>query len=61
MKLGINKPDLSKAFIARNREISAVSKDRDKKKHNEKDFKRKSTKVSYTSLFDDFNSVDIIG
>jgi len=61
MKFGINKTNLSKAFIARDKEIFADSRDRQKKKHNAKDFKRKSNKVSYNSVFKDFHCVDFIG
>ena len=61
MKFGINKTNLSKAFIARNKEIFADSRDREKKKTSTKVLKKKSTKVSYKSLFEDFYSVDLIG
>ena len=61
MKLGINRGDLSKAFIAREKEIHADSKDKEKKKQRKKNFKKKSQKNSYKSLFEDFHSVDLIG
>ena len=61
MKFGINKTNLSKAFIAQDKEIFADSRDREKKKRSTKVLKKKSTKVSYKSLFEDFHSVDLIG
>jgi hypothetical protein len=61
MKFEINKTNLSKAFIARDKEIFAESKDREKKKKNTRVLKKKLTKVSYKSLFDDFHRVDLIG
>ena len=61
MKFGINKTNLSKAFIARDKEIFADSRDREKKKRSTKVVKKKSTTVSYKSLFEDFHSVDLIG
>ena len=61
MKFGINKTNLSKAFIARDKEIFADSRDREKKKRSTKVLKKKLTKVSYKSLFEDFYSVDLIG
>jgi len=61
MKFGINKTNLSKAFIARDKEIFADSRDREKKKRSTKVLKKKSTKVGYKSLFEDFHSVDLIG
>lgn len=61
MKLGINKTNLSKAFIARDKEIFADSKDREKKRRSTKVLKKKSTKVSCKTLFEDFHSVDLIG
>ena len=61
MKLGTINNELSKAFIAREKEIFADSRDREKKKRSTKVLKKKSTKVSYKSLFEDFHSVDLIG
>ena len=61
MKFGINKTNLSKAFIARDKEIFADSRNREKKKKSSKVLKKKSTKVSYKSLFEDFHRVDLIG
>ena len=42
MKLGINRSDLSNAFIRREKEISADSKDKEKKKQSKKNFKKKT-------------------
>ena len=61
MKFGINKANLSNAFIARDKEIFADSKDKEKKKRSTKVLKKKSTKVSYNSFFEDFHRVDLIG
>ena len=61
MKFGIDKTNLSKAFITRDKEIFADSKDREKKKRSTKILKKKSNKASYNSLFEDFHSVDLIG
>ena len=61
MKFGINKTNLSKAFIARDKEIFADSKDREKKKRNTRVIKKKSTKISCKLLFEEFHSVDLIG
>jgi hypothetical protein len=61
MKFEINKNNLSKAFIAREKEIFAESKDREKKNKNPRVLKKNSTKASYKSLFDDFHRVDLIG
>ena len=41
MKLGINRSDLSNAFIRREQEISADSKDKEKKKQRKKNVKKK--------------------
>ena len=61
MKLGINRSELSKTFIAREKEIYANSKDKEKKKKRGENFKKKSSKSSYKGLFEDFHSVDLIG
>ena len=61
MKFEINKTNLSNAFIARDKEIFADSRDREKKKRSTKVLKKKSAKVNYKSLFADFHSVDLIG
>ena len=61
MKLGIIRGDLSKTFIARENEIYADSKDKEKKKKHTKILKKKSRKSSCKDLFEDFHSVDLIG
>ena len=62
MKFGINRTSLSKAFIVRDKEIFSDSKNREnKKKKNTRALKKKLTKSSYNSLFEDFHSVDLIG
>ena len=61
MKLGIIRGDLSKTFIARENEIYADSKDKEKKKKSTKILKKKSRKNSCNDLFEDFHSVDLIG
>ena len=61
MKLGINRSNLSNAFIRREKEISADSKDKEKKKQSKKTFKKKSSKGSYKGIFENFNSVDLLG
>ena len=50
MKLGINRGDLSNAFIRREKEISADSKDKEKK-NSQKNFKKKSSKDSLQRCF----------
>ena len=61
MKLGINRSNLSNAFIRLEKEISAESKDKEKKKQPKKTFKKKSNKDSYKGIFENFNSVDLLG
>tara|TARA_B100000287_G_scaffold364065_1_gene358088 strand:- start:391 stop:606 length:216 start_codon:yes stop_codon:yes gene_type:complete len=61
MKLGINRGDLSNAFIRREKEISADSKDKEKKKQPKKTFKKKSSKDSYKGVFENFHSIDLLG
>ncbi len=61
MKLGINRSDLSNAFIRREQGISTDSKDKEKKKQPKKTFKKKSNKDSYKGIFENFNSVDLLG
>ena len=61
MKLGINRGDLSNAFIRREKEISADSKDKEKKKQPKKTFKKKSSKDSYQGIFENFHSIDLLG
>ena len=61
MKLGINRSDLSNAFITRGKEIYADSKDKEKKKRSTKILKKKSNKDNYKSIFENFRSIDLIG
>ena len=61
MKLGINRGDLSNAFIRREKEISADSRDKEKKKQPKKTFKKKSSKDSYQGIFENFHSIDLLG
>ena len=61
MKLGTINNELSKAFMARDKEIFAESQDREKKKKRKKVLKKKSNKGDFKSLFKDFNSIDILG
>ena len=61
MKLGINRSDLSNAFIRREKEISADSQDKEKKDQRKKSFKKKSSKDSYKDIFENFHSVDLLG
>ena len=61
MKLGINRSDLSNAFIKREKEISADSKDKEKKKQPKKNFKKRPSKDSYTGIFENFHSIDLLG
>ena len=61
MKLGINRSDLSNAFITREKEIYADSKDKEKKKRSTKILKKKSDKDSYKSIFENFHSIDLLG
>ena len=61
MKFGIISGDLSKTFFARENEIYADSKDKEKKKKSTKILKKKSKKSSRKDLFENFHSVDLIG
>ena len=61
LKLGINRSDLSNAFIRREQEISADSKDKEKKKQRKKTVKKKSGKDSYKGIFENFHSIDLLG
>ncbi len=61
MKLGINRSDLSNAFIRREKEIYADSKDKEKKKQRKKTFKKKSGKDNYKGIFENFHSIDLLG
>ena len=61
MKLGITRSDLSNAFLTREKEIFADSKDKEKKKRSTKNLKKKSGKDSYKSIFENFHSIDLLG
>lgn len=61
MKLGINRSDLSNAFITREKEIYADPKDKEKKKRSTKFLKKKSDKDGYKNIFENFHSIDLIG
>jgi len=61
MKIGINRSDLSNAFITREKEIYADSKDKEKKKRSTKILKKKSDKDCYNSIFENFHSIDLLG
>ena len=61
MKLGIARSDLSNAFIRREQEIYADTKDKEKKKQKAKILKKKSNKSDFKDLFENFHSIDILG
>ena len=61
MKLGINRRDLSNAFVTREKEIYADAKDKEKKKQKEKILKKKSNKDGFKSIFENFHSIDLLG
>jgi len=61
MKLGINRRDLSNAFVTREKEIFADAKDKEKKKQKAKILKKKSNKDSFKSIFENFHSIDLLG
>ena len=61
MKLGITRSDLSNAFLTREKEIFADSKDKEKKKRSTKNLKKKSRKDNYKSIFENFHSIDLLG
>ena len=61
MKLGTINNELSKAFMARDKEIFAQFQDREKKKKRKKVLKKKSNKGDLRSLFEDFHSIDLLG
>jgi len=61
MVLGINKNVLSKAFIERDREIYADSKDKEKKRKKRNFSKKKSIKDKQNNIFENFHSIDLIG
>ena len=61
MKLGINRRDLSNAFVTREKEIYADAKDKEKKKQKAKTLKKKSNQDSFKSIFENFHSIDLLG
>ena len=61
MKLGINRRDLSNAFVTREKEIFADAKDKEKKKQKAKILKKKSNKDNFKSIFENFHSIDLLG
>ena len=61
MKLGINRSNLSNAFIRREKEIYADSKDKEKKKQKAKILKKKSNKDDIKNIFENFHSIDFLG
>lgn len=61
MVLGINKNVLSKAFIEREREIYADSKDKEKKRKKRNFFKKNFIKDKQNNIFENFHSIDLIG
>ena len=58
---GINKNVLSKAFIEREREIYADSKDKEKKRKKRNFSKKKFIKDKQNNIFENFHSIDLIG
>ena len=61
MKLGIARSDFSNAFIRREQEIYADSKDKEKKKQKAKILKKKSNKDDIKNIFENFHSIDFLG
>ena len=61
MKLGIARNNLSNAFIRREQEINADSKDKEKKKQKAKILKKKSDKDDIKNIFENFHSIDFLG
>ena len=61
MKLGTINNEISKAFMARDKEIFAEFQDREKKKKRKKVLKKKLNKGDLRSLFEDFHSIDLLG
>ena len=61
IKLGINRRDLSNAFVTREKEIYADAKDKEKKQKKAKILKKKSNKDGFKSIFENFHSVDLLG
>ena len=61
MVLDINKNVLSKAFIEREREIYADSKDKEKKRKKKNFSRKKFIKDKQNNIFENFHSIDLIG
>jgi len=61
MKLGINRNNLSNAFITRDKEIYADTKDKEKKKQKTKILKKKSNKDNFINIFENFHGIDFLG
>jgi len=61
MVFGINKNVLSKAFIEREREIYADSKDKEKKRKKKNFSRKKFIKDKQNNIFENFHSIDLIG
>ena len=61
MVSGINKNVLSKAFIEREREIYADSKDKEKKRKKRNFSKKNFIKDKQNNIFENFHSIDLIG
>ena len=61
MVSGINKNVLSKAFIEREREIYADSKDKEKKRKKRNFSKKKFIKDKQNNIFENFHSIDLMG
>ena len=61
MVSGINKNVLSKAFIEREREIYADSKDKEKKRKKRNFSRQKFIKDKQNNIFENFHSIDLIG
>ena len=61
MVSGINKNVLSKAFIEREREIYADSKDKEKKRKKKNFSRKKFIKDKQNNIFENFHSIDLIG
>ena len=61
LKLGIARSDLFNAFIRREKEIYADTKDKEKKKQKAKILKKKSNKDNFKNIFENFHGIDFLG
>ena len=61
IKLGIKRSDLPNAFIRREKEIYADTKDKEKKKQKAKILKKKSNKDNLKNIFENFHGIDFLG